>query len=141
MAPTELVTAAQEDLKLTVVVLDNGAYGSIDQLALTKTGVSVGNRFERRDGAPVSVDIAAVAEGFGCRGVRADDAAGLARALAEARAGDATTVIHCPTVPGRPLLDSGAFWDLGVPETARDAPVRALADRHLRERAARQRWW
>jgi 3D-(3,5/4)-trihydroxycyclohexane-1,2-dione acylhydrolase (decyclizing) len=140
MAPTELVTAAQEDLKLTVVVLDNGAYGSIDQLALTKTGVSVGNRFERRDGAPVSVDIAAAAEGFGCRGVRADDAAGLARALADARAGDTTTVIHCQTVPGRPLLDSGAFWDLGVPETAGDAPVRALAERHLRERTARQRW-
>jgi hypothetical protein len=42
-------------------------------------------------------------------------------------------------VPGRPLLDSGAFWDLGVPETARDAPVRELAERHLRERANRQR--
>ena len=122
-----------------MVVLDNGGYGSIDQLALTKTGVSVGNRFERRDGAPVSVDIAAVAEGFGCRGVRADDAAGLGRALADARLGDTTTVIHCPTVPGRPLLDSGAFWDLGVPETAGDAAVRALAERHLRERAQRQR--
>ena len=139
MAPTELVTAAQEELKLTVIVLDNGGYGSIDQLALTKTGVSVGNRFERRDGSPVRVDYAAAAESFGCRGVRADDPAALARALAEARAGHATTVIHCPTVPGRPLLDSGAFWDLGVPETARDAPVRELAERHLRERAARQR--
>jgi 3D-(3,5/4)-trihydroxycyclohexane-1,2-dione acylhydrolase (decyclizing) len=140
MAPTELVTAVQEDLKLTVVVLDNRAYGSIDQLALTKTSVSVGNRFERRDGAPVAVDYVAVAEGFGCRGVRADDAAGLSRALADAREGDATTVIHCPTVPGRPLLDSGAFWDLGVPEVAGDASVRERAERHLIERAARQRW-
>jgi 3D-(3,5/4)-trihydroxycyclohexane-1,2-dione acylhydrolase (decyclizing) len=139
MAPTELVTAAQADLKLTVVVLDNGGYGSIDQLALTKTGVSVGNRFERRDGEPVAVDYAAAAGSFGCRGVRADDAGALAHALAEARGGDATTVIHCPTVPGRPLLDSGAFWDLGVPETAGDAPVRELAERHLRERAGRQR--
>lgn len=139
MAPTELVTAAQEDLKLTVVVLDNGAYGSIDQLALTKTGVSVGNRFERRDGTPVAVDHAAVAESLGCRGVRADDAAALAQALAEARAGDATTVIHCPTDPGRPLLGSGAFWDLGVPETADDAQARGLAELHLRERAERQR--
>ena len=139
MAPTELVTAAQENLKLTVVVLDNGAYGSIDQLALTKTGVSVGNRFERRDGTPVAVDHAAVAGGLGCRGVRVDDTAALAQALADARAGDATTVIHCPTVPGRPLLGSGAFWDLGVPETAGDAHVRALAETHLRERAERIR--
>jgi TPP-dependent trihydroxycyclohexane-1,2-dione (THcHDO) dehydratase len=80
-----------------------------------------------------------VAESLGCRGVRADDAAALAQALAEARAGDATTVIHCPTVPGRPLLGSGAFWDLGVPETADDASVRRLAGRHLSERAELQR--
>jgi 3D-(3,5/4)-trihydroxycyclohexane-1,2-dione acylhydrolase (decyclizing) len=139
MAPTELVTAVQEGLKLTVVVLDNGAYGSIDQLALAKTGVSVGNRFERRDGTPVGVDHAAVAESLGCRGVRADDVAALAQALAEARAVDATTVIHCPTVPGRPLIGSGAFWDLGVPETAADGEVREPAERHLRERAERQR--
>jgi 3D-(3,5/4)-trihydroxycyclohexane-1,2-dione acylhydrolase (decyclizing) len=87
----------------------------------------------------VAVDYAAAAESFGCRGVRADDPGALAEALAEARAADGTTVIHCPTVPGRPLLGSGAFWDLGVPETARDASVRELAAGHLRERAGRQR--
>jgi 3D-(3,5/4)-trihydroxycyclohexane-1,2-dione acylhydrolase (decyclizing) len=139
MAPSELVTAAQYRAKLTVVVLDNGSYGSIDTLALTRTGASVGNRFERRDGARVDVDYAASAESFGCRGVCVADAAALADALAEARAGDATTVIHCPTVPGRPLLDSGAFWDLGVPEVAADARTRALAEAHLGERARRQR--
>ena len=141
MAPTELVTAAQEELKLTVVVLDNGGYGSIDALALDQDGRQRRQpvRAPRRR-RPSPSTIAAIAEGFGCRGVRADDAAGLGRALAEARLGDTTTVIHCPTVPGRPLLDSGAFWDLGVPETAGDAAVRALAERHLRERAQRQRW-
>ncbi len=82
----------------------------------------MGNRFERRDGSRLAVDYAAVAEGFGCRGLRVGDAAGLAQALAEARAGDATTLIHCPTVRGRPLLGSGAFWDLGVPEVT--GPVR-----------------
>lgn len=139
MAPGELVTAAQYGLKLTVVVLDNGGFGSIDQLALTKAGVSVGNRFERGDGSPVAVDYAAAAESFGCRGVRADDPDALAAALAEARAGSVTTVIHCPTVPGRPLLDSGAFWDLGVPESADDPDVRERAEAHLRRRAALQR--
>ncbi len=33
MQPTELVTAVQERLKLTVVLIDNGGYGSIDGLA------------------------------------------------------------------------------------------------------------
>lgn len=141
MAPTELVTAAQEQLKLTVVVLDNGAYGSIDALALARTGTSLGNRFERRDGSRVAVDYAATAEGFGCRGRRVSDAAELAGALADARAGDVTTVIHCPIAPDRPLLGSGAFWDLGVPAAAEDETARELGRRHERERAERQRFY
>jgi 3D-(3,5/4)-trihydroxycyclohexane-1,2-dione acylhydrolase (decyclizing) len=140
MGASELVTAVQERWKLTVVVLDNSAYGSIDALARRKAGVSVGNEFvARADGAPLAVDYAANAESFGCRGRRAEDARALAAALAEAREQDVTTVIHCPTLPGRPLLDTGAFWDLGVPEAAESASVRGLADAHLAAREHLQR--
>ena len=48
-------------------------------------------------------------------------------------------MIHCPTQPGRPLLDTGAFWDLGVPEAAGDGEARALADAHVEARARLQR--
>ena len=48
MAPTELFTAAQESLKVTVVVLDNGGYQSINRLATGSTGSTVGNEFRRR---------------------------------------------------------------------------------------------
>jgi 3D-(3,5/4)-trihydroxycyclohexane-1,2-dione acylhydrolase (decyclizing) len=139
MAPSELVTAAQFGLKLTVVVLDNASYGSIDSLALTQTGVSVGNRFERQDGSGLGLDFAASAESFGCCGRRVTDLASLADALAEARASDATTVIHCPVAPRRPLLGGGAFWDLGVPEVATERATQELAHRHVDERRARQR--
>ena len=140
MGASELVTAVQEHWKLTVVVLDNGAYGSIDALARGKSGVSVGNEFvARAGGATLAVDYAANAESFGCRGRRADDAATLAAALAEARAADVTTVVHCPTRPGRPLLDTGAFWDLGVPEAAASESARAAAEAHLAARDRLQR--
>lgn len=139
MGPTELVTAVQNGWKITVVVLDNGGYGSIGHLALGKAGADLGNRFERRDGERIQVDFAASAESFGCRGRRAADAEALARALEEARAGDVTTIIHCPTVPGRPLLGSGAFWDLGVPEVARDPSVERLHGEHEEQRSALQR--
>jgi 3D-(3,5/4)-trihydroxycyclohexane-1,2-dione acylhydrolase (decyclizing) len=141
MGASELVTAVQEGWKLTVVVLDNAAYGSIDALARGKAGVSVGNTFVARDGAPLAVDYAANAESFGCRGVRADDAGALGAALDEARASDVTTVIHCPTIPGRPLLDTGAFWDLGVPEVATSSETRALAAAHVDARRRLQRWY
>ena len=87
------------------------------------------------------VDFAASAESFGCRGRRAEDAETLAHALEEARAEDVTTVIHCPTVPDRPLLGSGAFWDLGVPEVARDPDVARLHAEHDQQRSSLQRYY
>ena len=139
MAPGELVTAMQHRLKATVVVVDNAGYGSIDALSRDTTGVSLGNRFLDHAGAEIAVDYAALAEAAGCAGVRADDAEALAAALAQARAGDVTTVIHCPVADGA-IPASGAFWDLGAPEIARDACERRRLARELeRRRAAGQR--
>ena len=87
----------------------------------------------------MQVDFAASAASFGCRGLRAEDREALARALDEARAGDVATVIHCPTVRDRPLLGSGAFWDLGVPEVAGDPAVERLHAEHAEQRSALQR--
>ncbi|HEY6892248.1 MAG TPA: thiamine pyrophosphate-dependent enzyme [Solirubrobacter sp.] len=119
LAPGELLTAVQEGLKVTVVVIDNAGFGSIDALALDATGVSLGNRFVGRDGAALVVDYAALATALGCRGVLAGDERSLAAALADARAGTQTTVIHCPVADGD-VPASGTFWDLGVPEVATD---------------------
>ena len=145
MSPTELVTAAQEGLKLTVVVLDNGGYGSISGLARANTGASVGNERRRRgadgrlpDGEIVPVDFVANARSMGCEAVLAETLPALRDALAAARAGGATTVIVCPVAPDRPLPPAGAFWDLGVPEVAERAETRALSAAH-RERARAQR--
>jgi 3D-(3,5/4)-trihydroxycyclohexane-1,2-dione acylhydrolase (decyclizing) len=138
MNPTELVTAVQEDLKLTVVVLDNGGYGSINALALGNTGASAGNEFRRRDGERLAIDYAANAASMGCEAAVATTPDELREALARARSGERTTVIVCPTEPGRSLLGAGAFWDLGVPLEASDPATRRLAEDH-RKRAAAQR--
>jgi TPP-dependent trihydroxycyclohexane-1,2-dione (THcHDO) dehydratase len=114
MAPSELATAAEHHLKATIIVLDNQAFGSIDALA---GEASVGNRFQ------TPVDFAALAASLGCTGVRAETADELARALAEARDRDTTTLIHCPTADGE-IPASGAFWDLGEPEPRRQRPPR-----------------
>jgi 3D-(3,5/4)-trihydroxycyclohexane-1,2-dione acylhydrolase (decyclizing) len=129
MNPTELVTAVEERLKLTVVVLDNAGYRSIARLA---DGASPGNAFA------ASVDYVANARSMGCAAVLARTAAELREALADARAGDDTTVIVCPTEPGRSLLASGAFWDLGMPEVADDEAVARRTAEHLEARAAQR---
>jgi 3D-(3,5/4)-trihydroxycyclohexane-1,2-dione acylhydrolase (decyclizing) len=146
MAPTELFTAVQERLRLTVVVLDNGGYQSISRLALGSTGSTVGNEFRARgdggrlpDGAPVRVDIAANARSMGCEGIVAATTDELRAALADARArSDRPTVIVCPTAPGRSLLGSGAFWDLGVPEVATSKDTRARTAAHVEARRAQR---
>jgi 3D-(3,5/4)-trihydroxycyclohexane-1,2-dione acylhydrolase (decyclizing) len=97
--------------------------------------VSVGNRFvTRATGAPLVVDFVANAASFGCQAERATDADELRGALERARSARGPVLIACPTDPDRPLLDSGAFWDLGVPEVADDGTTRRLAAAH-RERA------
>jgi 3D-(3,5/4)-trihydroxycyclohexane-1,2-dione acylhydrolase (decyclizing) len=120
MAPTELLTAVQEGVKVTVVVIDNGGYGSIDALARDRTGGSVGNLFRARgvdgrfpDGRRVPIDIAANAASMGAAATVATSIPALLEALAAARAADGPTVIVCP-VTGRALLDSGAHWEVGV---------------------------
>lgn len=145
MNPTELFTSAQERLKLTVLVLDNGGYQSISRLALGKAGSTAGNEFRGRDesgrlptGERIGVDYVANARSLGCESVLAESAEQLAAALAKARAGSGTTVIVCPTEPSRSLLDSGAFWDIGVAEVATDPATREVADAH-RQAASVQR--
>jgi 3D-(3,5/4)-trihydroxycyclohexane-1,2-dione acylhydrolase (decyclizing) len=131
MAPAELLTAVQAGLKVTVVVVDNAAYGSIDALARDQAGVSVGN-------ALPAVDHAALARAFGARGVRVESSAELAAALADARAGDATTLVHCPVAEGDPP-SAGAFWDLGVPAVADGREHKAIDRALQRRRTVHQR--
>jgi 3D-(3,5/4)-trihydroxycyclohexane-1,2-dione acylhydrolase (decyclizing) len=147
MNPTELFTAVQEGLKLTVVLLVNGGYQSINALAVGKTGRPVGNEFRRRgtsgrlpDGERIGVDFVANAASMGCVATLATDADQLRAALAAARDSDAVSVIVVPTDPDRALLPSGSFWDLGVPTVAADAGVAALSRDHL-EQATRQRFY
>jgi len=140
MGASELATAVQERLKITVVVLDNAGYGSIERLAVGSTGTSLGNRFVTRDGgAPLGVDFAANAASLGCATWTARDGGALRDALEGARGERRPVVIACPIDPDRPLPGSGAFWDLGVPEVAADPATRRLAGEHRGRARALQR--
>jgi 3D-(3,5/4)-trihydroxycyclohexane-1,2-dione acylhydrolase (decyclizing) len=144
MAPTELVTAAQDRLKVTVVLLVNGGFQSIHSLQLATTGESFGNEFRRRDGdrldgPVVDVDYVASARSFGAEAVAVETLDELRVALRWARNGEpGPRVIVCRVEPRRMLPGSGAFWDLGVPQASERARVRELAEEHLR-RAGEQR--
>ncbi|MGH2948708.1 MAG: thiamine pyrophosphate-dependent enzyme, partial [Solirubrobacteraceae bacterium] len=145
MANTELVTACQEGLKVTVLVLVNHGYQSIHGLQRASVGASFGNEFRHRrpgasapDGEVVEVDYAANAASLGCAATTVSDLDGLRSALATARKETRPFVIACHVEPLRALLGGGAFWDLGVPRASGEDAVRRLASEHV-ERARRQR--
>jgi 3D-(3,5/4)-trihydroxycyclohexane-1,2-dione acylhydrolase (decyclizing) len=133
MAPTELVTAVQERLKVTVIVLVNAGFQSIHALQRSAVVTGFGNEFE------VDVDFAANAASMGCASWEAATEAELEAALEAARAQPRPAVIACHVDPYAPVLGSGAWWDLGVPEVAEDPAVAAAAAAHARG-AERQRF-
>jgi len=129
MAPTELVTAAEQGLKITVVVLVNGGYQSIHALQRSVLGAGFGTEWR------TEVDYAANARSLGCEAWTAATPDELAAALREARGQPRPAVVVCAVEPHRMLLGSGAWWDLGVPETSEAAMARR------RSGAARQRFY
>jgi 3D-(3,5/4)-trihydroxycyclohexane-1,2-dione acylhydrolase (decyclizing) len=147
MNPTELVTAAQEGLKVTVIVFQNHGYQSIHALQRGRIGRSFGLEFRRRGrengqlltGEPVAVDIAANARSLGAAAFTAETLDEFEQALAAARAETGPSVIVVCTEPHRLLLDSQCWWDVGVPHVTTRPDTDAAVAAAERGRAG-QRW-
>jgi 3D-(3,5/4)-trihydroxycyclohexane-1,2-dione acylhydrolase (decyclizing) len=125
----ELVTARQEGLKITVIVVENGGYQSIHGLQRARTGRSFGLEFG------VDVDYAANARSLGCPAFVASSVGELRDALEAARGATVPAVIVTRVEPHRLMLDSECWWDVGVAELSERPETRALAAEHARGRA------
>jgi 3D-(3,5/4)-trihydroxycyclohexane-1,2-dione acylhydrolase (decyclizing) len=158
MAPTELVTAVQERLPVTVVVSENHGYQVIHRLQMVRSGREFGNEFRYRednlrvgeghpDGKParlegdyLQVDLAKIADGLGAWSVRATTAAEVRTALADTRDHDGPVVLVIPSIPHADLPPAGVWWDVAPAEVSDQetvAPLRAEYEAGL----ATQRWF
>ncbi|MDA8862789.1 3D-(3,5/4)-trihydroxycyclohexane-1,2-dione acylhydrolase (decyclizing) [Pontimonas sp.] len=130
MAPTELVTACQENLRLTVVISENHGYQVIRRLQMWRTGAHFGNEFRYRqgdqmitedgagrlEGGYLDIDLVKMAEGMGAKAVRPYTADEVRAALEEARDHDGPFVIVVPTVPHANLPSANVWWDVAPAE-------------------------
>lgn len=123
MLSSEILTAVQEQLKMTVVVVNNYGYGSIGALSETVGSQAFGTRFNERgdngethDGARLEVDFAKNAESYGAKVWKADNAENFAEALEEAKAYDGTSVVYVEVDAQARFGGSGAWWEVAVPE-------------------------
>ncbi len=127
MQPTELVTALQEGLDVTIVIAENHGFQVIRRLQTMRNGTGFGNEFRQRsgalgdavlDGPYVDLDLVAVAAGLGAQAVRAETPDAVRRALGDARSHAGPSVIVVPTDPDVNLPPAGAWWDVASAEVS-----------------------
>ena len=147
MNPTELVTAAQEKLKITVVISENHGFQSIRGLQMARAGRSFGNEFRHRDtttnrleGDFVEIDFAGNAASMGARTWNASTPDELRRALREARDESRVCVIVAETEKYRGLPSSQVWWDVAVAAESQDPVTRKLRAEYEQERTRLQRF-
>lgn len=146
MLANEIVTAVQEGVGLTIVLLDNHGYRCIHELSTACGGANDFNHFRMRDpatgtfsGEPLPIDFAANAASLGAHVLRADTPAQLEAALSAASGvtgRPVVIVVETSPQPSVPSYDS--WWDVPVAEVSASARVQA-ARRQYEQDLARER--
>jgi 3D-(3,5/4)-trihydroxycyclohexane-1,2-dione acylhydrolase (decyclizing) len=153
MAPTELATAAQEGLPITVVIPENHGYQVIHRLQMFTMGREFGNEFRYRTdpltleagkggaltGEYLQVDLVEIAAGLGARAVRATSPAEIRRALQETRTETRPVVLVVPVIPHADLPSAGCWWDVAPAEVSESDTVCAARSEY-EAGLATQRW-
>jgi 3D-(3,5/4)-trihydroxycyclohexane-1,2-dione acylhydrolase (decyclizing) len=121
MMAQEIVTAVQERLALTIVLLDNRGFASIGGLSEAVGSGGFGTQYRYRnaatgdlDGDALPVDLAANAESLGARVWRAETLESVRDALAEARTEQRPSVIVVPVEREARVPGYDSWWDVPV---------------------------
>ncbi|HKX75713.1 MAG TPA: thiamine pyrophosphate-dependent enzyme, partial [Acidimicrobiia bacterium] len=144
MMPSEIVTAAQEGVKLIIVLVQNHGFASVGALSRRHGTEGFGAEYRRRgadgllSGDLLPVDLAANAASLGAKAIRVERVAELREALKEARAATETTVIHVETDP-QVNVPRFFWWDVAVAEVSDSEAVQAARDDYEKERAKARR--
>ena len=144
LASQEIMTAVQEGLKITVLLVDNFGYGSIAALSETRGSQGFACRFNYRgeDGQfsedRINIDLAANAASYGADVFTATTADELKKALADAASTDNTAVVYIKVDAKGRFGGSGAWWDVPVSEVSELDSTRD-ARKEYEEQVAEQR--
>lgn len=107
--PAMLATAAEQEVGVIWIVMNNNAYGTIAGLEMAHYGTAFGTVF-RRGGQPYHVDFAAIARAYGVDGVQIKSAAEFKPALEQAIAAGKPCVIDVAMM-NEPVPTAG-HWNI-----------------------------
>ena len=133
MMAQELVTAVQENVKLTVVLVNNHGFASIGALSETVGTPRFGTWYRARnqetgrlDGDVLPLDFVANAQSLGVKAWRAHSIDAFSEALIAAKSVPGPVLIEIEVDPLVPAPDSGSWWDVPVAEVSQlDATLQA----------------
>ncbi len=131
MMAQEIVTAVQERVAITIVLLDNDGFASIGGLSESVGSAGFGTRYRGRnpktgelDGDVLRIDLAANAASLGATVWRANTIAAFRGALAAAAGHDGVAVVVVPVDRESRVGGYESWWDVPVAEVSASPDVR-----------------
>ncbi|KEH97298.1 3D-(3,5/4)-trihydroxycyclohexane-1,2-dione acylhydrolase (decyclizing) [Clostridium massiliodielmoense] len=125
MLHSELVTSIQDKKKINVVLLDNAAFGCINNLQMGNGMGSFGTEFRFRneetgklDGELVPIDFAKVAEGYGVKTYSVKTMEELKAAIEDSKKQTVSTLIDIKVLPKTMTHGYESWWHVGVAEVS-----------------------
>ena len=141
MAPSEIVTAVQEHIKIIIVLVDNKGFASIGGLSRSLGMGGFGTSYRERsvksgklDGEFLQVDFAASARSLGAHAIKAGSLKEFKAALEEAKKMDRLTVVVVETQPGVGVPGYESWWDVAVAEVSQIEEVRKARANYVEAR-------
>ena len=146
MMNNEIVTAIQEGIKFTIILLNNNGFASIGGLSQSIGSMRFGTKYRYRDqetglltGETLPVDFAQNGRSLGAHVIEAHDIDSLKSALNHAKKQTQTTVITIETsltkgVPGY------AWWEVAIAEVSEQSTVQQARTEYM-EHKKKQRYY
>lgn len=138
MLHSELQTAVQEGIKITILLFDNAGFGCINNLQMGHGMGSFGTENRHRcaksgrlDGPLVRVNFAQNAESYGCKAWRVNDEFELLAALDASRHHPGPTLLDIKVLPKTMTHDYEAWWRTGDAQIALSDSITVAADQTM----------
>jgi 3D-(3,5/4)-trihydroxycyclohexane-1,2-dione acylhydrolase (decyclizing) len=136
MMPSDIVTAVQEQIKVTYILIDNHGFASIGGLSQSLGSGGFGTRYRVRtdagleDGEFLPIDFAAICSGFGAHTVKVGGVAEFGAALGQTRKVKGPVVIVVETDREARVGGYESWWDVAVAEVSTMDQVRAARSKY-----------